>query len=68
MKEYTDVALNTAESAGVTFADIRFQERRSNQVVVARRSLRTINDSENAGFSVRVLLNGSAVPTQITRS
>lgn len=53
------IALNIADQAGASFADFRYQERQNNQVFVHRRALKSINDSVNSGFSVRVLIDGN---------
>ncbi len=59
MRDYTDLALDIARSAGAEFADMRIVEERINRVVVQRRSLKMISDEETFGFGVRVLLRGA---------
>jgi TldD protein len=59
MKEYTDLALDIAQKAGVSFADIRIVEERQNRVYVERRSIKLIDETESFGYSVRVLINGA---------
>ncbi len=59
MKEYTDLALEIAQKAGVSFADIRIVEERQNRVYVERRSIKLIDETESFGYCVRVLVNGA---------
>ncbi len=59
MKEYTDLALDIARSAGAHFADMRIVEEQQNRVYVRRRSLKLIDETETFGYAVRVLINGA---------
>ena len=59
MKEYADVALNTAQDEGAGFADIRLVHERENRVFVRRRSLQLIDETESFGYAVRVLIDGA---------
>jgi TldD protein len=70
MKEYTDLALNLAQQAGASFADIRIVEKLQNRVFVLRHSLKQLAETECFGYGVRVLLNGAwgfASHTRLTR-
>jgi len=59
MKEYTDLALDIARSAGASFADMRIVEERQNRVYVQRRSLKLIDETDSFGYCVRVLVDGA---------
>jgi TldD protein len=70
VKELTDTALDVASAAGAGFADMRIVEERQNRVLVRRRSLKLIDETESSGYCVRVLLNGAwgfASSTVLTR-
>lgn len=57
-KALADVALNTAKSAGASYADIRIQ-RSLNQFIRTREDrVQGITDTESYGFGVRVLVGG----------
>lgn len=58
MKRYTDLAMDAAADAGARYADMRIVRRRENSVHVARRSVKSIHDSESSGYAVRVLVDG----------
>ncbi|MBN2541906.1 TldD/PmbA family protein [bacterium] len=59
MKEFTDLALDIAKNAGADYADMRIVEERQNRVYAVRRSLKLIDETENFGYGIRVLLNGA---------
>jgi TldD protein len=59
LKDFTDAALNAAAAAGAAFADVRIVEERENRVLVRRRSLKLVDETERSGFGVRVLLGGA---------
>ncbi len=59
MKGLTELAIEIALAAGASFADMRIVERKDNQIYVARRSVKAINDDESFGFAVRVLIKGN---------
>ncbi len=59
MREYTDLALDIARSAGATFADMRIVGERNHRVAVQRRSLKLISDEDTFGYGIRVLLQGA---------
>ncbi len=66
-----DAALEAASAAGAGFADVRIVEERQNRVLVRRRSLRLIDETETLGYCVRVLLRGSwgfAYATDLSRA
>ena len=70
MKDFTNVALNAAKSAGASFADMRIVEERQNRVYVERRSLKLIDETESFGYAVRVLVDGAwgfASNTRLTK-
>jgi TldD protein len=59
MKELAAIVLDVAQSAGASFADFRYVEERENRVIVERRSLKEVDETEKSGYSVRILLNGA---------
>ncbi len=59
MKSYTDRAMDAAADAGAQYADMRIVRRRENRVYAARRSVKSVEDSESLGYAVRVLVDGS---------
>ena len=59
MKELTDLALNVTESAGATYADMRIVDQRENRIMVERRSLKLIDETESSGFCIRAIFNGA---------
>lgn len=70
MKELAAIVLDAAQSAGASFADFRYVEERENRIVVERRSLKAVVETEASGYSVRILLNGAwgfAFSTQLSK-
>ncbi len=59
MKDFTQVALETARKEGASFADIRLIEERQNRIVVERKSLKWVDETDSFGYGIRVLVNGS---------
>ncbi len=58
-KKFADVALNTAKSAGATYADIRIG-RYLNQFISTRENkVQGIESSESYGCGIRVIVNGT---------
>ncbi|HEX8391075.1 MAG TPA: TldD/PmbA family protein [Longimicrobium sp.] len=52
-------ALDAARSAGAQYADVRISRNRSQAVSTRERQITGFQDSETAGFGVRVLANGA---------
>jgi len=59
MKDLCMEAVNTAESLGVDYADIRIVQKRDQNILMMDMSPKQINDEETVGFGVRVLKNGA---------
>jgi TldD protein len=54
-----DAALATAKRLGASYADIRINRYRNENVATRERQVINVSSSENYGFGVRVLVNGS---------
>jgi TldD protein len=54
-----DIALGTARSLGVTYADIRINRYRSEQISTREKRVLNVSRSQNFGFGVRVLFKGT---------
>jgi TldD protein len=54
-----DIALGTARSLGVTYADIRINRYRSEQIGTREKQVQNVSRSQNFGFGVRVLFKGT---------
>lgn len=54
-----DIALGTARSLGVTYADIRINRYRSEQVSTREKQVQNVSRGQNFGFGVRVLFKGT---------
>ena len=59
MREYTDRALNTAQSSGATYADIRVVRRETQNIGVKNGIVQTLSLDDDFGFGVRVIANGA---------
>ena len=59
MKEWTDLALDTARARGATYADIRIVRRRVQQISVRNGAVNLLAEHETAGFGVRVVADGA---------
>lgn len=59
MKDLAAVALNQAQLAGATYADIRIVTTREQGLTVHNGVVQNANEVENAGFGVRVLVDGA---------
>lgn len=59
MHDLAAIALDTARSAGATWADVRIIEERTREVFVMRRSLKQLTDRSRVGCGVRVLVDGA---------
>lgn len=54
-----DVALNTARKLGATYADIRINRYRNEQISTREKQVQNVSRSQNFGFGVRVLFKGT---------
>ena len=54
-----DVALSTARQLGVTYADIRINRYRNEQISTREQQVQNVSRSQNFGFGVRVLYRGT---------
>jgi len=71
LKEYTDLALDTAKRYGATYADIRIIRTKYEYVSAKNERLSDVSKSEDEGFGVRVLANGAwgfAASSNVTKS
>ena len=70
MKALVELALDTAEVRGATYADVRIVQRRTQRVAVRNGTVNGLVEAETLGFGVRVIANGawgfaaSAVPAR----
>jgi TldD protein len=58
-RELAMVALDAARSAGASYADVRINRNRNQQVGTRERQITGLQDTETFGFGVRVLANGA---------
>src|SRR5687768_12931885 len=54
-----DIALGTARKLGVTYADIRINRYRNEQISTREQQVQNVSRSQNFGFGVRVLYRGT---------
>ncbi len=54
-----DIALSTARKLGVTYADIRINRYRNEQISTREKQVLNVSRSQNFGFGVRVLFKGT---------
>ncbi len=54
-----DVALTTARKLGVTYADIRINRYRTEQISTREKQVQNVSRSQNFGFGVRILFKGT---------
>src|SRR4051794_15164806 len=59
MRDLVNVALDTAQQKGASYADIRFVTDRSQNVSVKNGKVESLSDGESQGFGVRVIVNGA---------
>lgn len=59
LRELADVALNAARAAGATYADVRIADYRRQTISTREARVTGIDDSEDRGFGVRVIANGT---------
>jgi TldD protein len=71
LKEFTDLALDTATQCGASYADIRIIQTKYEFVSAKNEKLADVNRSEDEGFGVRVIANGAwgfASSNMVTKS
>ena len=54
-----DIALSVARRLGVTYADIRINRYRNEQISTREKQVQNVSRSQNFGFGVRVLFKGT---------
>src|SRR5204863_9538317 len=54
-----DAALSTAKKLGASYADIRINRYRNQNVSTREREVLNVSSAQNFGFGVRVLINGT---------
>ena len=59
MKELTDLALNTAQARGATYADVRIVEHREQVIGVKNGVVESLSETRDRGFGVRVIADGA---------
>jgi TldD protein len=59
MKDLTLLALDTAQSLGASYADVRFLTQRRQDILTEDERVASINDRSDTGFGVRVLAGGA---------
>jgi len=59
MRDYTERALDVAQSEGATYADIRIVRRENQNIAVKNGIVQTLSLDDNFGFGVRVIANGA---------
>src|SRR4029078_6224909 len=59
MNELIDLALDSAQSAGAGYADIRITERETEALTVKNGALEAATSNLTPGFGVRVLVDGA---------
>jgi TldD protein len=59
MRDYTDRALNTAQSQGASYADVRIVRRRTEDMSVKNGIVEGLIQDESYGFGIRVIADGA---------
>jgi len=59
LKELTDLALNTAQARGATYADVRIVEHREQVIGVKNGVVESLSETRDRGFGVRVIADGA---------
>jgi len=59
LKELTDLALNTAQARGATYADVRIVEHREQVIGVKNGVVESLSETRDRGFGVRVIADGT---------
>lgn len=70
MKDLAELALNTLNSKGATYGDIRIVETIKESIQVKNGNVSVLTNSEDIGFGIRVIKNGSwgfAASSEISR-
>lgn len=71
MKEFTNLALDTAKRYGATYADVRIIRTKYEYVSAKNEKLSDVNRSDDEGFGVRVIADGAwgfAASSKVTKS
>ena len=69
--DLANAALNSARSAGASYADVRIGRYRRQQIATREHQIAGVNDSESYGLGVRTLVDGSwgfAATSRMSRS
>ena len=69
--DLANAALNSARSAGASYADVRIGRYRRQQIATREHQIAGVNDTESYGLGVRTLVDGSwgfAATSRMTRS
>ncbi|HEY0735665.1 MAG TPA: DNA gyrase modulator, partial [Herpetosiphonaceae bacterium] len=59
MRDYTDRALNTAQSQGATYADVRIVRRLNEEMSAKNGIVDGLLQDESYGFGIRVIADGA---------
>ncbi len=59
MKEVTDLALDTAQIRGATYADVRIVEHQEQTISVKNGVVEALSETKDRGFGVRVIVDGA---------
>lgn len=59
MKDLASRALNTAQTRGASYADVRLVNRQNQYIVVKNGRVETLEQNESLGFGVRVVVDGA---------
>ena len=59
MKDFTQLALDTATFCGASYADIRIIDSKTQAICLKNGEIETLNNSNSLGFGIRVITNGS---------
>jgi TldD protein len=57
IKKMADTAIFTSKQNGASYSDFRLSNFRSQSVFTREQAIQSINDNENFGFSVRVIID-----------
>jgi len=59
VKDFTQLAIDTAVSCGASYADIRIIDSKTQSITVKNGEIETLNNNNSLGFGIRVIVNGS---------
>lgn len=59
MRDLQDIALDTAQSSGAEYADIRISRHRTQNIRTREERVQSVSNRESFGFGVRVLVKGT---------